>query len=60
MAAPAASSSNTYPSTKLKFNSNKNNSVYQHGKGYGVQKHLEVAHTYLFLKDKAGKNAVLM
>eukprot|EP00957_Ditylum_brightwellii_P079316 6030910-Ditylum_brightwellii.AAC.1 len=56
----AASSSNTYSLTKLKFDVNKNNSAYHNGKAYGVQKHLEVMQAYLCLKDKAGKNAVLM
>eukprot|EP00957_Ditylum_brightwellii_P140537 10707229-Ditylum_brightwellii.AAC.1 len=60
MAITTASISNTYSFTELKFSLNKNTSVYQHGKMHGVQKHIEVMHVYLHLKDQAYKNSILM
>ena len=60
MATTAASTTNIFSLTKLKFNLNENNGVYQHSKAYGLQMCLEVAHAYLCLKDKAGKNVVSM
>eukprot|EP00957_Ditylum_brightwellii_P204365 15338883-Ditylum_brightwellii.AAC.1 len=60
MVMAAASTSITYSSTKLQFNLNEYNGVYQHGKAYGLQKRLEVVQAYLCLKDKAGKNVVSM
>jgi len=56
----ASSTSNACSFTKTDFSLNENKGVYQNGKAYGIQKRLEVAHTYLRLKDQAGENIVSM